>query len=706
MMRRRDLLLGGVAMTWKQPRLESAVGLLEAAAASGEARSAVLHVSSGATTFTRPFGHAKTADVMFLLASITKPMTAAGVMALVDRKELSLSDPVKKGPRPARRTLSDKRRTEMFPGVAIQAPFARIGTFAIAMVLLLAGCVGAIDDGSSPGSDSTWRAPDGTGPGAGGSAGGSAGRSAGGTGGVPSSSALAYTSGLRRLTSWEYDNTLRDLLGDTSRPSKVILPVDGRTPFDNDFLLQEPSKALVDGLDLLAREAVQRLLADTPRRNAVVGCTPAGAQDAGCFRAFLNRFGRRALRRPLTAEDARRWEAAFLPLAADSGDFYSAVETALHAFLQHGEMIDRVETGTPVPGQSGVFKLGAWEVGARLSYFLWGTTPDEPLLEAAQAGSLETPDGVRAAAARMLKDPRAKDVVQRFHALWLGYEAMASLTSSLLRAAQAETAAAITRVVFDEPQPWQNLLRMPETFVPDTLARHYGLAATGSATPRWVGYAATERRGILSHATFLSNGTKDADTSPTMRGIAVRELLMCEEIPPPPPDVNADEPPPVKDASLCKEDRYKVHAAGGCAACHSLLDPIGFGLENYDALGRYRTVQYWTKDAMNNAVAATATAPGAQRCEIRGAGELAGSGAFKGPAELSDLLLKSPRLGQCLATQLYRFAVGRHELDETDKTFVEGMTKRPTAGGGDFRFDDMMLDFVAAGAFRHRRAEL
>jgi hypothetical protein len=509
-----------------------------------------------------------------------------------------------------------------------------------------------------------------------------------GENGLPSA-ALAPPTGLRRLTSAEYDNTLRDLIGDVTRSGGAILPADARTPFDNDYTVQVASKALVDGLDLLAREAVARLLADRPRRDGVVGCTPAGAGDAACFRTFVTRLGRRALRRPLSSDEIARYEGVFLPLGRDSGDFFVAVQSALETLLQHPELVYRMEIGKPVAGQSGLFRLDDWEMAARMSFLLWGAPPDDGLLDAAAAGGLGSAAGLRAQATRLLGDARARDWLLRFHALWLRYEGMTGPAPEIVKAMQAETAALVKKVVFEEQRPWRDIFRAEETFVSAPLAQHYGLPAPAAAAGGWVPLDGSGRKGILAQGTFLSNGAKGGDTSPVMRGLAIRELLLCETIPPPPPGVDSDTPPPASGAGDCKQDRYAVHRAGGCASCHDLLDKLGFGLEGFDQQGRAR-----------------ATEAGKPGCAIDGQGELKDVGTFRGPAELADLLLARPEpagLGTCAAQQLYRFAVGRHALDAADKQFADLLMKRQ--GGADFRLGELLLDLVSSDGFRHRREE-
>jgi hypothetical protein len=489
------------------------------------------------------------------------------------------------------------------------------------------------------------------------------------------------------LTIFEYDNALRELLKDTTRPAARLLPDDGRRPFDNDTGVQVPSKALVEGLELLARDASARLLADKPRRDSIVGCMPTAPTDRVCFRSFLGRFGPRALRRALGADELTRFE-GLITLAGESGDFYTAVETAIQAFLQHGEFIYRVETGAPVAGQTGLFKVRGSEMASRLSFFLTGSPPDDPLLAMGIADKLNTGDAVRAAAATLLKDPRAREILARLHALWLGYETL-PFAAALGSALQAETTALVDRVILRDRLPWQTLFRLDETFIPESLATHYGLPWPGGTAARWVKDPTGRRKGLLAQGSFLSNGAKNNDTSPTMRGIAVRERLLCQDVPSPPPGLNTADPPPASPDAPCKEDRYRVHAAPGCASCHKLIDPIGFGLENYDSQGRFRSNEVKTP-----------------ACVIKGQGEVESMGKFSGPAELGALLSATPQLSHCAVTQVVRYALGHGTLTPTDTRLVDGMQARVSPKGEDFLFDDLILDLVSSEAFRHRREEI
>jgi hypothetical protein len=195
---------------------------------------------------------------------------------------------------------------------------------------------------------------------------------------------------------------------------------------------------------------------------------------------------------------------------------------------------------------------------------------------------------------------------------------------------------------------------------------------------------------LLAHGTFLSVGFEQDDTNVVRRGLQVRRLLLCEEIGPPPNTVDVDMEP----EGLCKVDKSASHAQGGCAGCHDLIDPVGFGLENFDSQGRYRTVEPDDPQTPQDE---------SVECPIEGQGELLGVGTFSGPAELAELALQSGMLEACVVEQLYRWSTGRSELDDLDDAFITHVAEN--LGDGDFRFDDLVLDFVGHEAFGYRREE-
>jgi hypothetical protein len=487
--------------------------------------------------------------------------------------------------------------------------------------------------------------------------------------------------GARRLTRDEMDNTLRDLLGDDTRPATLLLPADVIDPFDNQLHTQSANAVLVAALETLANDVATRLVADPARRDAAVGCTPASAADEVCLRSFVTAFGRRALRRPLTADETDEVVSLGVTFAAD-GDFYDGVDVVVRSLLQHPSFVYRIEQGTPT-GVPDVFRLDDLEVATRLSYLVWGSTPDDQLLDDAEAGLLSDSVEVRAAAERLLADPRARDRMDRFHAMWLGYWTLPH-PPELTAAFRAETRALLDQIVFDTEAPWVDLFTADGTWADDALATHYALPLPGSATPVWVPYGTSGRRGLLSHGSFLSVNAKFGDTSPTLRGKLVRERLLCEVIPPPPPDVNVDEPPGADDLGDCKVDRYAEHrSVGACKACHDLMDPIGFGLENFDQQGRWRD-----HDA------------GVEACVITGEGDVDGT-PFSGAGGLADLLVAGGTLTDCAVVQAYRLAHG-HDPGVEDEPSLARLT---AAFGPTGKMDALFLAITSDEAFLYRREE-
>jgi hypothetical protein len=248
-------------------------------------------------------------------------------------------------------------------------------------------------------------------------------------------------------------------------------------------------------------------------------------------------------------------------------------------------------------------------------------------------------------------------------------------------------------VVSDEGRPWTDVFTSTETYVDAQLAALYGMTppAAGYA---WQSYGTSpetkDRRGILSHGSFLSVAGKFGDTSPTQRGKLIRERLLCQVVPPPPPDVDVDQPP-TSPTSSCKYDRYEAHrSVGSCAGCHNQIDPVGFGLEAYDQSGRWR--------AHDN---------GEPTCTIAGDGFLLGVNddgtplPFNGPGELGDLLVSTGLAETCLITQVYRFAMGHREAED-DFPMIDALA---AAFAQHRRLDELVLGLVSAEAFGYRQEE-
>lgn len=489
---------------------------------------------------------------------------------------------------------------------------------------------------------------------------------------------LASRSGVRRMTLHELESTIARHLFETVS-AKEMLPADIRSPFDNDYTTQAISDALVRPLEVLSEQISSRLMKDVVRRDKVVGCVPNGVDDAKCFESFVTHFGRLMLRRPLEAEEVTSYVGA---QAKANGDFYGGVDIVVRAMLQDPEFLYRIEVGTPVPGQPALVRLSDFEIASRLSFLMLGRGPDDALLDQAAAGKLHAPQQVRNAAADLLALPGGKAQVQRFFQLWMNYE-NPTQEKKLADAMRAETDALVGKVVIDDKRPWQDLFRSTETFVDDSMATIYGLPLPGSQAT-WVSYGATGRKGILSHGSLLAVGAKFGDTSPTQRGIWVRKQLLCQTITPPPPGVPVTLPPLKEGDKACKKERYKVHAAPACVGCHALSDAVGFGLEQYDDKGKFRTTDNGRPD-----------------CLVDGEGEFKGGGTFNGPAALGDLLLKTGELSTCAVTQMQRFVGGRTLLDADDNASAKAISALQP---GDFKLTDMVLNFVSSESFLHRKS--
>jgi hypothetical protein len=506
-----------------------------------------------------------------------------------------------------------------------------------------------------------------------------------GAGGSAPRSDAVSASVARRLSRAEIDATVRDLLGDTTNPASRYLAEDEYTPFDNDYTRQSASAALIDSLEATADDIAARVLAPATR-SQIVPCTPTSAGDAACFRQVIETVGRRLFRRPLSEDEIT----AYLTLqsfATENNptvphDFYTAVGLVLRSMLQDPEFLYRIETGTPtsVPG---VLRLDSYQIATRLSYFLLGSAPDDRLLDLAKTDGLATGDQRRTEATRLLADPRARDQVHRFHAMWLGYRAIPG-SADLLAAFNTETTALIDKIVFDQPASYLTLFSSDQTYVNDLLADQYGLPHPAGGAG-WVAYGASGRAGILSHGAVLAAFSKFSDTSPTQRGILVQTRLLCNAVMPPPANVNVDQPPPAT-TSACKLDRYAAHrSVASCGVCHNNLDPIGTGLEQYDIGGKFRTHD-----------------DGHPECPVDGNGELPGYGTFNGPAELGQKLIESGKLEQCLVQHLLRYAVGRGLYPEE-----QGAVDTMAAGfkASSYSLTETLLDYVASDRFALRQED-
>lgn len=494
---------------------------------------------------------------------------------------------------------------------------------------------------------------------------------------------------VRRMTRAEYNNTVRDLLGDTTGPAQAFALEEEALGFNNNAANLVTSAALAEKYMLAAEGIAQRATAEGMNR---IGCDPVELGAEACAQQFIQSFGKRAFRRPLTSDETTLFWGVFSTGLAD-GDFFSGIQMVIETALQSPPFLYRVELGvSPKAGEAAV-RLSDWETASRLSYLLWGSMPDEALFIAAEQGRLTTREDIEAQARRMLLEPRAHDAVATFHEQWLDYDRIANVgkdaetfpewNTELGALMREETRRFLDASVFGEGGGLSYLLGSSETFLDPTLAAFYGVPAPAKSGFARVTLDATRRAGVLTLGSLLTINAHSNQTSPVHRGKMVRELLLCETIPPPPADVMIKAPEPAPDSTA--RQRFAQHSSEqACKGCHALMDPLGFGFENYDATGRYR-------DSENGA-------------PIDASGELTGTdvdGTFTGAVGLAAKLAASQRVQDCYATQWFRFAYGRGE-GTGDACSLATLTSRLSSAKGDVK--ELLVALTQTDAFLYRPA--
>jgi hypothetical protein len=363
-------------------------------------------------------------------------------------------------------------------------------------------------------------------------------------------------------------------------------------------------------------------------------------------RAMLAWAAGRLWRRPATPEEVER----LARLAPSDAPIETAVHDALVAMLASPHFLFRFELNPPRGGEEAeVRALDAFELACRLSYFLWSSAPDEELAECAADGSLVEPAVFAREASRLLADARARALATSFAAQWLQLrnldraapvpEQHPSFTPALREAMREETLLLFEYVLRAERSLWE-LLDADYTFVNDELAAHYGIAGVEGAEFRRVSLAGTARRGLLGHASVLTVTSTPTRTAPVKRGKFVLDNLLGQPLPPPPPGADSlDEDPAAARAASLRERLARHRADPACAVCHDAMDPIGFALENFDAIGG------WRDEADGFAVDA--------------AGSLPDGRSFTGAVELVTSLRADGAFLRCLAEKLLVYALGR-----------------------------------------------
>ncbi len=430
---------------------------------------------------------------------------------------------------------------------------------------------------------------------------------------------------------------------------------------------------------------------DSPSRRRLFRAAPkAPGDEEACAKAILAPLLRRAYRRPVTEEDVGRI-LRFYRNAREGADFEAGIEAALSAVLASHDFLFRVERdpeGLP-PGTA--YRLGDFELASRLSFFLWSSIPDDELLDLAERGELGRPEALERQARRMLADPRARTLATSFAAQWLHLRNLEQAVpdgrlfpdfdDNLRQALRRETELLFEEIL-REDRSVLGLLQSDHAFLNERLAKHYGIPHVYGIHFRRVALDPASRRGgILRHGSVLTVTSYATRTSPVLRGKWVLENLVGTPPPPPLPDVPALDENAVSAALPVRERLQKHRSNPACASCHNTIDPPGFALENFDAVGRWRALE------ADRPVDAT--------------GGLPDGSAFEGVAGLEAALLKRPEVFvTALTEKLLTFALGRG-VGHHDGPAVRGVVR--AARSERDRFSAIVCGIVKSAPFRMRR---
>jgi hypothetical protein len=451
---------------------------------------------------------------------------------------------------------------------------------------------------------------------------------------------------LRRLSNAEYRNTVQDLL---AQVPGIALAVDSATA---DFVDEAESLGFRNNVEFLGvsslvaqgyMDSAESLAGLSAGSAALIGCSTA---DAACAKQFVESFGKRAFRRPLTAEEVARYQGMYDKALAQGYDFKTGVEWVVFSMLQSTEFLYRVELGA---SKGSDYAPTQFETASRLSYLIWQSMPDQALLHAAETGQLGSKEQIEAQARRLLQDAKAERLFEYFEQ-WLDLDRLSTferapqvfpnIAANLPQLLRNETHAFVSSLLKSPTGSLTELLSAQYSYLNADLARHYGV--TGPTGADFVRVEMPGRAGVLTQGMLLAHD-KSNRTSIVRRGLKVRLDMLCQKVPAPPNDVELDLEG--LGEGLTQRERLEKHrSVASCAGCHVLMDPLGVAFEGFDAVGRARTADEAGKP-LDLATELTATRDA--------------DGPVTGPTELGDKLASSQEVRECYVTQSFRFFYGR-----------------------------------------------
>ena len=494
---------------------------------------------------------------------------------------------------------------------------------------------------------------------------------------------------VRLITTDQYINSMRYIFG-AGIQLRVEFPPFERTEglLGNSAAFAGISSSQLEQFQGAAASVASQVV-DPANREFLVPCKPADerAADTACATEFLSMTGRLLYRRPLTGAEAEQFAASAASAAETLNDFYAGLEIALEAMLLSPDVLFIVDRAEPDPDNPGQLRVDSYSLASRLSYFLWNAAPDAELLDAAASGELRTASGRTRAVDRMLASPRLIDGMRAFFDDMYRFSEFKTLAkdpaiypqfqNTTAMAAREQTLRTVINHLVTERKSYLDLYTTRSTYMAPELAPVYEVPSP----PGWVPYDVpddSQRIGLLAQISFLALHSHPGRSSATLRGTALRETLLCQEVPPPPPDVDfsvLNNP----DANYpTQRDRVIAHLENpSCAGCHLIMDPIGLGLENFDGEGRFRLRE-------NGAL-------------IDASGELDGI-FFDDAIGLAHALRDNPALPKCLVKRLYYYSVGGPtEANYGRVAFLKYVNEAFAAG--DYRLHDLLRTIALSDAF-------
>jgi hypothetical protein len=497
---------------------------------------------------------------------------------------------------------------------------------------------------------------------------------------------------IRRLTRTEYNRTVRDLLGvDFDTAGAVGMPDEtvGES-FDNLAAALNFSDTLTEKYFAAADMIIDRLYAFPKGAKPKPGELPpllAKVVKAGDAKGTIEQLLCRAYRRPVEPREVERLVSLFEKVTKSGGTFEESLKPIFKAVLVSPNFLLRIERDRPK--EENAYRVSDHELAVRLSYFLWSSMPDAELFALADKGELGKPAVLESQVKRMLADPKARALTDTFAEQWLqlkkvslarpSTEFFPTFTPKLRQAMHEEVTTFFDHLCTDD-MPITDLLNADYTYVNADLAQHYGIAGVTGPEFRKVKLTDANRGGLLGMGAVLAMTSHTNRTSPTLRGKYVLEVILGTPPPPPPPGVSQIDEAKVGKVAKNFREQLAIHATNAtCAGCHAKIDPLGFGLENFDAIGRSRQ--------SGGAVDATGKLPTGEK--------------FDGPKELKQVLLKrSGRFVENMTEKLLVYSLGR-ELQATDAVAVKAITA--DLEKHEYKFTALVLGVVKSYPFQHRR---